>query len=213
MILENINQKHQLEDIPVDGKMKQKIKQKIPFHHSPEYTSLRNHFELDEGDLPSVLEGMSIVGDVNGMETKMVTAIKHDGTKEEIVDPFDAIMSGKASTTETHDFLEHYIMARITPPITGVHRGEKPKAKHLFTVIWNKHLPDLKKLFDDERNVLDSVKEISEFDVIKDNIYSETVAKVKQLSTEMANEMKTANEKLKVGDLDYLYDTYISNNR
>jgi len=69
-------------DVPNDEKMKQKVKEKmpVPFHHSAQYSMLKNHHPGDSGDLQFVLEGVSRVGDEKDMEVKMVTVLKLDGT-------------------------------------------------------------------------------------------------------------------------------------
>jgi hypothetical protein len=223
MTSEQFTQKKEFVDIPDGDKVKRKVKEKYPFHKSLQYNALRNHDSRDMGDLPFVLEGMSVVGDMKDMEVKLVIAKEHDGTEVEMMDPIDSIMNGSASAEDTFKFLSHYLRVRITPPGGSVTGREKVKHKDINSLLWYKNLPEFNKVISETEERIAKLKKHYEeearneaknkgnieiyndfnagtgelwqkFIDLKDKMFLEGVVRIKKLAQVLADEMNNARE-------------------
>lgn len=144
---EQFTQKNEFIDVPSGEKVKQKVKEKVPFHQSLEYSSLRNH-PAERGSLPSALDAISVIGEMKNMEVKHVMAKKYDGTEVSMIDHFDSIMNGSASAQATYDFIENHILGKIKP-VEGSITKDGAKSKDLNSLLWYKHFPEFKQIISD----------------------------------------------------------------
>jgi len=67
-------------------------------------------------------------------------------------------MSGNASIDETHNFLTHYILARIEPAERNIRPGEDIQTKHLYSHLWHKKKPEFLKILSAESDEIARLK-------------------------------------------------------